>query len=83
MKNANRKPYINIVTVNQDILPYCLYTTEERPDTKVYNFKSKPILCNNCQVYGMLRWCKNNVVCRNCATIGHAMGQCKAEKSVC
>ena len=80
--NANSKPYV--VTFNQDNLTYCLYATEERPNTKVYNFKSKLILCNNSQAYGHAKkWCKNNVVCRNCAIIGHAMDQCKAEKSVC
>ena len=51
----------------------------------VYNYRNKPIICANCQVYGHTKkWCKSEEkVCRRCSGRGHEQRDCKAEKPSC
>ena len=74
IKTRNPQTKAFIIIFSGDRIPYTLYIPGERQDTEVYRFKSKPIMCNNCQGYGHpKKWCRNNVVCRKCAMVEHGI----------
>ena len=64
-----------IVTFKGDNLPYSIYRPGERQDTRVFKFRNKSLMCNNCHKYGHVnKWCKQDgPTCRRCSASGHAM----------
>ena len=85
IKTKSDQTHAFIVTFNQEHLPYSIYIPGERSDTRVYKFKSKPLMCNKCMRYGHAKkWCKQeNPVCKRCSESGHAMEQCQSETPKC
>ena len=71
------------MTFENNHLPYSVYIAGERQNKRVYQFRSKPIICIQCQAYGHTqKWWKNKV-CRRCAAVGHDITQCAAYSCKC
>ena len=71
-----------IITFSQEYVPYSIYIPGERFDTRVKPFMDRPMICNNCQMYGhTAKKCSRAKVCRQCSEEGHGKEECrKGEK---
>ena len=92
IKNIEPAPFIKssnstafIATFNSEQPPYSLYIPGERSDSQVKPFRSRPMLCKNCLVYGhTAKWCKQATsLCRRCSAPDHLESQCTAEQPNC
>lgn len=85
IKTKSEQTRAFIVYFKQKNIPYTIYIPGEKQDTRVFQFKNKPLICNKCQSYGHSRkWCKSkDDICRKCSTIGHDIAKCTAEISQC
>ena len=74
-----------ILTFNQENLPYSVYVPGEISDTVVYKFGAKPMMCNNCLVYGHTgKRCKKEIPrCQNCGLEGHKNTACSSSSPKC
>ena len=82
-KSPNTRAFI--LTFSGDNIPYSIYIPGEKQDTRVFKFRNKPLMCNNCHKYGHVkRYCRQeSPTCSRCAVSGHSLDQCESETAKC
>ena len=85
IKTKSEQAHAFIVYFNQRDLPYSIYIPGEKQDTRVFQFRNKPLICHKCQGYGHnSKWCRSKEdICRRCSAAGHDITKCTAETPVC
>lgn len=76
-------PYI--LSFNREETPYAVSIPGERSDCVVNPFRSKPMMCKKCLVYGhtQKRCKKDTTHCKKCAEEGHDLKDCQAQTEKC
>ena len=85
IKTKSAQTQVFILTFQQEHLPYSIYIPGERQDTRVFKFKSKPIMCNNCLQYAHSKKYgkRTEPTCRKCSASGHCMAECTSDTAKC
>ena len=85
IKTKSEQAHAFILCFNQRYLPYSIYIPGEKQDTRVFQFRSKLIICHKCQGYGhSSKWCRSKEdICRRCSAAGHDIAKCTAEAPSC
>ena len=84
IKVRNEQTLAFLLTFNQEVLPTTIYIPGERSDTRVFPHVSKPMICKKCQAYGhTVKWCKNEVRCKQCGAEKHNEQQCTSREARC
>ena len=74
-----------ILSFDREATPYTISIPGERSDCVVNPFRSKPMMCKNCLVYGhtQKRCKKENPRCKKCAEEGHESKDCNVQEEKC